>query len=74
MLAYTLTARDMRHARSAYDTFAQAWRDCQRTHQAVIVWFWDAVSDPVEPGRGLRTYRFADGNVTWTDERPPSAD
>jgi hypothetical protein len=70
MLAYRLSARDMRHARSAEDTFAQAWYDCRRTQQAVTVWFWDAVTDPVEPGWVLRTYRFADGTVRWTDERP----
>jgi hypothetical protein len=73
MLAYTLTVRDMRHARSAYDTFAQAWYDCHRTHQAVTVRFWDAVSDPLEPGWVLRTYRFAEGDVIWTDDRSSSA-
>ena len=73
MLAYTLTARDMRRARSAYDTFAQAWYDCLRTQQAVTVRFWDAVTNHLHPEWVLRTYRFADGDVTWTDQRPSAA-
>lgn len=73
MLAYTLTPRDMRHVLTAQDTFAQAWYDCRRTQQPVTVWFWDAITDRLEPAWALRTYRYADGTVTWTDERPSSA-
>lgn len=70
MLSYTLTARDMRNAAVAQDTFAQAWRDCHRTRESVTVLFWDALTEPTQPSWVLRTYRFTDGAVSCTDDRP----